>query len=207
MKLEIALSASAAKDERVVVRIDARTWLTGTVQRSGPSSIRIAMDNDEQITVPKIKFGTIHTIPSKTAKHALPLSEYEVESLKTAYREQLRAARYDYYQKTSGGVIYGQWMKSNDSDLFLPHMPADVNVSRVFELLYIEAFEQGAGVGSILMKNFLESDVAKSATVIILEPGGTVVHSDNSKASISNRIKFYTHFGFTGNEKLMWRER
>lgn len=203
MKLQISLSATTiSKEERVVVNTDGTSWQTGTVKRSGPSSIRIELDSGESVTIPKIKFRKVRQILSTVAVSAKTLTEKQAEVLIEAHRQFLIASKYDYYNKTSDGVIYGQWMKKGDADLFLPHLPKDVDTSRVFELMYVEAVKTGSGAGSKLMQEFLNSEIIQSASVVILEPGGI---GADSKALAERRMNFYKRFGFVGTQKLMWK--
>lgn len=92
------------------------------------------------------------------------------------------------------------------------YLPEGYDPDKVLELIYVEAKELGKGHGEALMKEFLNSNVAKSAELIFLDPVPFMGHFEDSELSDDEQIaklhRFYKKFGFESQNEgwgRMWR--
>ena len=93
----------------------------------------------------------------------------------------------------------------------LPYLPKVADPTKILELSLIRASVTKKGYGRKLMEQFLNSDVAKTASLIVLEPSSYIQNSlftEMSREQIEALLhKFYRSFGFkqaTGVSNLMY---
>ena len=114
--------------------------------------------------------------------------------------------------KNSHGELEADWktdlLDEEDED----YLPDGYDPNKVLELKYIEAKELSKGNGEALMKEFLNSQVAKSAELIFLDPNPFMGKFENSELSDNEQIavlhRFYKKFGFESRRDgsgRMWK--
>ena len=114
--------------------------------------------------------------------------------------------------KNLHGILEADWktdlLDEEDED----YLPDGFDPNKVLELKYVEAAELGKGHGEALMKEFLNSKLAKSAELIFLDPNPDMGKFEDSEISDNEQItrlhRFYKKFGFESRRDgsgRMWK--
>jgi len=123
--------------------------------------------------------------------------------------DELFEAKSDYALNKPYGKVRAQWNAEIFDEEGEDYLPDEYDHSKVLELQYIEAQD---GKGEELMKEFLNSQVAKSAELIFLDPNPHLGKFEKSGMSAGDQIdklyRFYKRFGFEsrrGQNGRMWK--
>lgn len=114
--------------------------------------------------------------------------------------------------KNSYGSLEADWKNDLLDEEDEDYLPEGYDPNKVLELKYLEAKELGNGYGEALMKEFLNSQIAKSAELIFLDPNPNMGKFEDSELSDNEQIarlhRFYKKFGFESRRDSsgrMWK--
>lgn len=114
-----------------------------------------------------------------------------------------------FKEDENGSLTYGwksrkELCDEEDNKLYIP-----VGFNKILELGGIYANEPGKGQGDALMKHFLDTEEAKSADLIYLDPvpglGKNYGSGKSEDAQVDSLVRFYKRYGFRHNPKSATR--
>jgi len=111
------------------------------------------------------------------------------------------------------GFVHFDWKTDLADEEDEDYLPKGYNYEKVLELKEIVAEKPGEGVGSKLMKHFLETPEAKEAELIFLDPvpgmGANFGGGKGEEEQVASLKKFYARFGFRSRpgSARMWLVR
>lgn len=103
-----------------------------------------------------------------------------------------------YKINNSNGKLHANWKTDLQDEEGEDYLPDGYDYSKVLELGLVAAKDPGKGQGDELMKEFLNSSVAKKAELIFLDPhpGFGKFKQLPEKEAFDKLYRFYKKFGF-----------
>lgn len=114
----------------------------------------------------------------------------------------------DYALNKPYGLVRAKWNSEIFDEEGEDYLPEEYDHSKILELQYIGASD---GRGAELMKEFLDSPIAKSAELIFLDPNPNLGKFENTRLSqveqFDKLYRFYKKFGFESRRigSRMWK--
>jgi hypothetical protein len=125
----------------------------------------------------------------------------------------LSATKHAYYIEDQRGKLYADWKTDLKDEEYNGYLPDGYNYRKVLELGYVESSKPGMQYGAALVREFLDSQIAKKAELIFLDPNpgnGRFFASKVPEHEQVTRLKaFYRQFGFRSSpgSDRMWLVR